>query len=445
MLHGDVALHVLDDHNGVVDHQPGGQRDSEQRERVDGEAKDLDKGEGANERNRYGDRGDDGGSPIQQKQENNGNDDEDRHAQGPQHLADGVADYRGRIEGDGVLQARREVFRKLGQLGLGQPVHVECVRVRELLDADAQRFVAGVLQSAAVVLGAHLRMAHVLEQHQPVGGVLDDDIVKLLRTGEPAHDLHRDFKSLLGVGRRLAELACGNLHVLLGQRIHHVSGRQPASGQPHRVQPHAHGVFALAEDDHIAHARHALQGVLYVNIEVVGDKLRRVAVVERIKSGAEDEVVAGLGDADAARVDRRRQPSRNAGNAVLDIDGGDVQVVAGLEGDGDVAVAAVGARRADVAHPLDAVDGLFERNGDGLFDGLGVGAGVAAAYRNLWRSQRRVHGHRKVGNADRAGQNDQQCANRRKNRPMNKEINKQKLPSFRKFRVPRVLFAAAAC
>ena len=127
VLHGDVALHVLDDHDGVVDHQSGGQRDAEQGERVDGEAEELDESEGANERDRYGDRGDDGGSPIQQEQENDGNDDQDRHAQGPQHFADGVADHRGRIEGDGVLQARRKVFRQLGELGLGQSVHAQGV------------------------------------------------------------------------------------------------------------------------------------------------------------------------------------------------------------------------------------------------------------------------------------------------------------------------------
>jgi hypothetical protein len=37
-----MALHVLDDDDGVVDDQAGGQRDAEERERVDGEAEDLD-------------------------------------------------------------------------------------------------------------------------------------------------------------------------------------------------------------------------------------------------------------------------------------------------------------------------------------------------------------------------------------------------------------------
>ena len=35
VLQRDVPLHVFDDHDGVVDHQAGRQRDAEERERVD--------------------------------------------------------------------------------------------------------------------------------------------------------------------------------------------------------------------------------------------------------------------------------------------------------------------------------------------------------------------------------------------------------------------------
>ena len=92
--------------------------------------------------------------------------------------------------------------------------------------------------------------------------------------------------------------------------------------------------------------------------------------------------------------------------------------------------AAVGARRADVAHALDAVDGFFQRNGDGLLHRVGVGAHVVAADRYLRRRQRGIHGDGKVGNAHGAGENDQQRADRGEDRPMNKEIDKQGMPSF---------------
>ena len=69
VLHVNMSLHVLDDHDGIVDHQARGQRNAEQRERVDGESEQLDERECPDQRDRDGDRGNNGGAPIEQKQE----------------------------------------------------------------------------------------------------------------------------------------------------------------------------------------------------------------------------------------------------------------------------------------------------------------------------------------------------------------------------------------
>ena len=121
----------------------------------------------------------------------------------------------------------------------------------------------------------------------------------MLGIAEAANDAHRHLEGLRGVGRRLAELAGGNFDVLFHQRIDHVSGGEIAGGQADRVEPEAHGVFALAEDGDVADAGHALDGVFDIDVEVVGDELVGVAAVEGEESGAEDEVGAGLVDGDA--------------------------------------------------------------------------------------------------------------------------------------------------
>ena len=144
---------------------------------------------------------------------------------------------------------------------------------------------------------------------------------------------HRNLECLLRVGWRLPKLAGGNLDVLLGQRIHHIGGGQVARGQAHRIEPDAHGVLALAEDHHVAHAGHALERVLHVHVEVVGDEFAGVAAVERIEAGAENEVEVGFGDDDAGGDHLAGQAALHAGHAVLHVHGGDVEVVAGLEGD----------------------------------------------------------------------------------------------------------------
>ncbi len=186
-------------------------------------------------------------------------------------------------------------------------------------------------------------MADIFKEDQAICGILHDDVVEFGGTGEPAHDAHWNLEGLLRVGRRLTELPGRDLDILLHQGIDHIGGGQAVSGQAHWVKPDAHGVFALAKDDDVANAGHALDGVLHIHIEVVGDELAGIASVLRIKACAQDKVAVGLGNGDAGGVDRRGQPAFHAGHAVLHIDGGNVEVVAGGECGGDGAGSAVGA------------------------------------------------------------------------------------------------------
>ena len=63
----------------------------------------------------------------------------------------------------------------------------------------------------------------------------------------------------------------GYLHVLLA-RSGYVRSGKATRRQPHRIKPQAHGIFALAKDNDVAHAFHALNGVTHVKIKVVADK-----------------------------------------------------------------------------------------------------------------------------------------------------------------------------
>ena len=137
-----------------------------------------------------------------------------------------------------------------------------------------------------------------------------------------------------------------------------------------------------------------------------------------------------------------RRPG-DAGDAVLHVDSGDIEAVAGLEGGGDLAGSVIGAGGADVAHALHAVDGFFQRNGDGFLNRVGIGAHIIADHINLGRRQRGIHRNGEIGDADCSRQNDHQRANSGEHWPMNKEINKQDEPlSFRFF--PGALLTASA-
>ena len=60
----NVALDVFDHHDGVIHHQSGGQRDAEQRQRIDRKPQQLDEGESSDQRNRNGHRGNNRAAPV---------------------------------------------------------------------------------------------------------------------------------------------------------------------------------------------------------------------------------------------------------------------------------------------------------------------------------------------------------------------------------------------
>ena len=151
-------------------------------------------------------------------------------------------------------------------------------------------------------------------------------------------------------------------------------------------------------------------------------------MVRRDEAGGEDEVRVGLGDGDAGVVDDGGQAALNGGDAVLHVNGGDVEVVAGLEGDGDGRGAVVRAGGAHVAHALDAVDGLLEDGGDGGFDVLGVRTDVVAGDDDLGRSELWIERDGQGRDADGAGEHDEKSADRGEDRATNEKVYEQGVP-----------------
>ena len=167
-----------------------------------------------------------------------------------------------------------------------------------------------------------------------------------------------------------------------------------------RVEPDAHRIFALAENDHVADAWDSLQRVFDVDVEIVRDVLVRKTVIGRIKSGGKNEVRIRLGDGDAGVLDFLRQAPLRCCHPVLHVDGGNVQVVSSAEGDIDVAGAVVRTRRGDVVHSLDAVNLLLQRNRYRGLHHLRIRTYVVARDRDLRRGQSRIQRDRQTGDGN---------------------------------------------
>src|SRR5208337_3960626 len=156
-----MALDVFDDDDGIVDHEASGEGDTEQRQRVDGEAEQFDEGKSADERDWNRDGRNDRGAPVFQENEDDKDDKNDGLAEGRDYVADRFADRVGGIEGEFILHAGRKALGKAVEFGDAATVHVEGVGGGELGDTDADGFVAVVVEVGAVVFGAEFGVTDV--------------------------------------------------------------------------------------------------------------------------------------------------------------------------------------------------------------------------------------------------------------------------------------------
>ena len=198
-----------------------------------------------------------------------------------------------------------------------------------------------------------------------------------------------------------------NFDVLFLKGTHYIWSSQAAAGHADGIQPHAHGIFALSEDEDVGHAGHAFQSVFYVHIQVVAHEERIVAAVLRIDCRAEHEIIRSLGDADAGGLDGAGKTSLRGVDTVLDVHSGQVGIAVQIECGHDRTYAVVAAGGGEILHSLGTIDLLFQRGGDCGLHRLRAGADIGADDRYLRRCQAGKLRDGQGRNHHGAGQNDQ--------------------------------------
>ena len=105
-----------------------------------------------------------------------------------------------------------------------------------------------------------------------VGTGLEDDIGELFRVSQPAQRIDRQLVLLPLGNRLLADLARGDLKVLLADGRDHVHGAQVQGGQLLGIKPGPQTVIALADVVDAGDAGKPSQLVLEVDCRIVAEK-----------------------------------------------------------------------------------------------------------------------------------------------------------------------------
>ena len=177
-----VLGHGLNHHNGVIHHQARGQHQAQQGELVNREAKGLDEGKGAQQRNRDRQAGHDRGAPVLEEQKQNQQHQHNRQAEGIHHP------FNGRFNEltDVVDLGNGDSGGQLGTKGIDHLDHglrdIKSVALWSLENSNGEGWITfnadGLLAEGVEAIGG---FAHILEPQQvALGGLADDQAIEIL-------------------------------------------------------------------------------------------------------------------------------------------------------------------------------------------------------------------------------------------------------------------------
>ncbi len=243
----DVAFHVLDHHDRIVDHDADREHQAEQRQRIDREAQHIEHGEGSDHRHRHRDQRNDRGAPGLQEQDHDQHDEQDRLEQRVHHRVDRVAHEDRGVKVGAVAQAGRELLGQLVHLTDHRVAHLQQVGAGRLEHRDDGGGLAVERGLQRVVAGTELDARDVRQAHSlSVRASLEHDFAELLGGAQAALGVDRDQEIAAALHRLGTDLAGRNLDVLLAHRAYHVACSQAARGDLLRVEPDTHRVVAAA-------------------------------------------------------------------------------------------------------------------------------------------------------------------------------------------------------
>ncbi len=220
-----MVLHGFDDDDGVVHDDADGQHQPEQRQIVQAEADGGHDGKRADDCHRHGHQRDDRRPPVLQEHQHNDGDQGDRLDECADHFVDRLLDERSHVEGDRVVDVVREAFLELLHSVDDALGGSDGVGIGQRPDGEAGVVFAVELASGVQAASAEFDPADVLDADFAAAGVAaDDDLLEFGGVGQTADNRDRKFEGLAGRRRLLAEVAGGDLHVLLAHRPGHIRG-----------------------------------------------------------------------------------------------------------------------------------------------------------------------------------------------------------------------------
>src|SRR5580704_3936146 len=244
-----VAIDVLDHHDGVVHHKAGGNGERHKRQIIQAVAQQVHHAEGPDQRKRYSYARNHGGGKVPKKQKDNQHHEPNRQHQLKFHVLHGSPDRGGPVGENLHFHRRRQRRLQLRQELLDPVDHADDVGARLALYVDDHRRRRIHPGSKMIVLRAVDDVGDVAQPHRRVVVIGNHDRLVLI-TGE---------KLIVGADRvrlsRPIDHTLRLIYVRLCQRGAEILETQSVRGQSGRIRLNAHRRLLPATDRNQPNAR----------------------------------------------------------------------------------------------------------------------------------------------------------------------------------------------
>jgi hypothetical protein len=360
-----AVVDVLEHDDGVVDDDADGEREREQRERVEREAGGAHQPERADDARGDGDGGDERRAHVAQEQKHDGGGEHRAEHQVLLHRPDRVLDELRLVARDVDRVAGGQLRPQFGEALFDPPNDLDRVGAALLAHVEQHRRLAALVPGRLGLGHAVFDRRDVAQPHRVALARGDDELAERLDRLDPAARAQRERAAALldAPGR--------NFDVLRGERPIDVDDREPEFLQPRRVDEHVNLPPPAAQDGHLADAADGLEPAAQDLVGELGDVAH---VVVRRQGERQHGGGVGVELGDRGRVDARRQRRQDLADLVAHLLGGDLDVF--LEDERDVHLAdALDRDRAQLVDAADGVDGGLELVGNLELDLFGGRAG----------------------------------------------------------------------
>ena len=251
--HLDVPHDVLAHDDRIVDEDADGQRQAEQRHRVEREAEGPHRDERGHHRHRQRQARDDGRAPGVQEQEHDEHGQRRAFEQGPLHVGHRVGDARAGVARGDQLDAGRQRLPDLVDTLADALADFGGAVAVGLDDVDADGVAPVEQRRRARLLGAVDGVGHVAQPNQLAVALGDDDAREIRGRVEPAEQADG------ALVERAVEPAHRRGQVLRLQRLHDLADADAGRLQRLRLERDGHLALDAADHAHLGDAGDAAQ------------------------------------------------------------------------------------------------------------------------------------------------------------------------------------------